>query len=117
MAKQGQWVKSTGANSGTGRHCKADRMAWVYNVTEFHMARQLEDDAMLAIRNVFNFIINLDPSIIHRKSVSATKPHAGHFMAIRPYTGTIEQFLDRKDAIKGDPSIGQVADGQLPILK
>ena len=116
MAKQDQWLKSTGANSGSGRHyndelfCKADRMAWVYNVTEWRMARQLEDDAMLAIKNVFGFYVHQNASDIHRKAVSDTKPHAGYFMAIRDFIGTEEQFLQRRDDIKDNTSVGRAAD-------
>ena len=85
-------------------------MTWVYNVTKFRMVRQLEDDGMLAIRNAFGFIANQDRSTIHRKSVSATKPHAGYDMAIRQIIGTEEQFLTRKHDIKDDPSYGRAAD-------
>ena len=85
-------------------------MAWVYNVTEFRMARQLEDDAMLAIKNVFGFDVHQNASDIHRKSISATKPHAGYFMAIRRFIGTEEQFLTRRDEIKDNPSVGRSAD-------
>ena len=80
-------------------------MAWVYNVTEWRMARQLEDDAMLAIKNVFGFYVHQNASDIHRKSVSDTKPHAGYFMAIRHFIGTEEQFLARKDEIRDNPSV------------
>ena len=89
---------------------KADRMAWVYNVTEFRMATQLEDDGMLTIRNVFGFVVNQDLSTIHRKSFSAKKPHAGYFMAIRQFIGIEEQFLTRRNDIKDDPSLGRAAD-------
>ena len=111
LAKQDQWLRSTQPNSSSGRHyndelfCKADIMAWVYNVTDFRMARQLEDDAMLAISNVFGFVANRDPSAMHRKSVSDKLPHAGYFMAIRQYIGTQEQFIARKDDIQDDPSV------------
>jgi len=111
LAKQDQWLRSTQPNSSSGRHyndelfCKADRMAWVYNVTEWRMARQLEDDAMLAIKKVFGFYVHQNASDIHRKAVSDTKPHAGYFMAIRHFIGTEEQFLARKDEIKDDPSV------------
>ena len=115
-AKQNQWLKSTANNSGTGRHyndelfCKADRMAWVYNVKEFRMARQLEDDGMLAISSVFGFVVNQDPSTIHWNSVSVQKPHAGYFMSIRQFIGTEEQFLTRRNDIKDGPSAGGTAD-------
>ena len=116
MAKQDQWLESTANNSGSGCHyndelfCEADRMAWVYNVTEFRMARQLEEDGMLAIRSVVGFVVNQDPSTIHRNSVSATKPRADYFMAIRQFIGTEEQFLTRRNDIKDDPSAGRGAD-------
>ena len=116
LALQDQWINSTAMNSGTGRHyndelfCKADRMAWAYNITEQRMARQLEDDAMLAIKNVLGFDVHQNASDIHRKAVSDTKPHAGYFMAIRPFSGTEEQFLTRRKDIKDNPSAGRTAD-------
>ena len=106
IAKQDQWIEITAANHGSGRHyddelfCKADRMAWVYNVTDFEMARQLENDAMHAIVAVFRVSAHQDLSSIHHKSVSPTAPHAGYFMPTRPYNGNKQQFLNRMDATK-----------------
>jgi len=79
-------------------------MAWVYNITDYEMARQLENDAMKAIKVVFQFTVHQNASDVHRKSVSPKAPHMGYFMPIRPYSGTQKQFFDQKDDINDNTS-------------
>ena len=116
ISKQDTWIKNTQPNHGSGRHyddelfCKADRMEWVYNITDYLMARQLENDAMKAIVAVFQFTAHQDPSCVHRKAVSSKVPHVGYFMPIRPYSGTRKQFPDQKDDIKDNTSNFKFAD-------
>ena len=61
-------------------------------------------------KNVLGFDVHQNASDIHRKAVSDAKPHAGYFMAIRPFSGTEEQFLTRRKDIKDNPSVGKPAD-------
>ena len=78
ICKQNQWIKSTQPNHSSGRHyddelfCKADRMAWVYNITDYEMARQLENDAMKAIVVVFQFTAHQDPSSSEKSQSKGT---------------------------------------------
>ena len=80
--------------------CKADRMAWVYNITDFETARQLKNDAMKAIVAVFQFTAHQDPSCVHWKAVSLKVPHIGYFMPIGPYRGTQKQFLVQRTTLR-----------------
>ena len=93
------WLKST-RNQGGGRTYNRklfglpDRMLWVTGIIRYERARELEDWAMDAIRDVFppKFRVNKNASCLTEKNFSSDRPNGSYFQAVRSYSGHIMQF-------------------------